>query len=86
MDTVLVHTRAGNRFFQLETYTYKKRKYDALTYLVKNWILSLEASASKLNNLLVSARFLAAKLVAWESKDLKTCGHRKFNMSSISKS
>jgi hypothetical protein len=50
-------------------------KYYAQIYLVKNRILGLEASASKLNNLLVSARFLPAKLVAWESKDLKTCGH-----------
>lgn len=40
--------------------------------LVENWILGFEASASKLNNLLISARFLPTKLVAWESKDLET--------------
>lgn len=40
--------------------------------LIKNWILGLEAGASKLDNLLISARFLSTKLVAWESKDLKT--------------
>ena len=41
-------------------------------YLVENWIFSLEASASKLDNLLISARLLPTELVAWESKDPKT--------------
>jgi hypothetical protein len=60
--------------FSLKQTHIKKMNYDAPIYLVENWILGLEASASKLNNLLISARFLSAKLVAWESKDLKTCG------------
>jgi len=44
----------------------------AQLYLVKNWILGLEASANKLDDLLVCAWFLPTELVARESKDLKT--------------
>jgi hypothetical protein len=39
--------------------------------LVKNGILSLEASASKLDNLLIGAGFLPSKLIARESQYLK---------------
>lgn len=39
--------------------------------LVKNWVLGLEASAGKLDNLLIAARLLPSKLIAWESQDLK---------------
>jgi hypothetical protein len=42
-------------------------------YLVKNGVLSLEACAGKLDNLLVGTRLLATKLVAWESQNLKAC-------------
>jgi hypothetical protein len=59
-------------FFQINTYKGERKKYCDQIYLVKNWILRLEASACKLDDLLIGARFLPTKLVAWESKDLKT--------------
>ena len=40
-------------------------------YLVKNGVLGLEASAGKLNNLLIGARLLPTKLIAWEGQDFK---------------
>lgn len=43
----------------------------AQIYLVKNGVLGLEASAGKLDNLLIGARLLPSKLIAWESQDLK---------------
>jgi hypothetical protein len=48
------------------------RKTSAQIYLVKNGVLSLEASAGKLDNLLVGARLLPTKLVARESQDFKS--------------
>lgn len=39
--------------------------------LVKDGVLGLEAGAGKLDNLLICARLLPTKLVAWESQDLK---------------
>lgn len=44
----------------------------AQIHLVKNRILSREASANKLDDLLTRARLLPTELVAWERKDLKT--------------
>ncbi|BAS90434.1 Os04g0556350 [Oryza sativa Japonica Group] len=52
-------------------YLYRGAAFIALTYLVKNGILSLEASASKLDNLLIGAGFLPSKLIARESQYLK---------------
>lgn len=49
-----------------------KEALRAQTYLVKDWILGLEAGANKLDDLLVRARLLPTELVAWERKDLKT--------------
>lgn len=40
-------------------------------YLVENGVLGLEASAGKLDDLLIAARLLPTKLVAWECQDLK---------------
>jgi hypothetical protein len=58
--------------FWMGKYKDKRNKYCVQMYLVENWILSLEASTSKLDNLLISARLLPTELVAWECKDLKT--------------
>ena len=72
MDTMIAYNQADCCFFWLETYKTERMKCCADINLVKNWIFSLEACASKLENLLISARFLTTELVAWESKDLKT--------------
>ena len=72
-STVADHERQADFFpFWLGKYKDKRNKYCVQIYLVENWIFSLEASASKLDNLLISARLLPTELVAWESKDLKT--------------
>ena len=39
-------------------------------YLVENGVLGLEAGAGKLNDLIIGARLLPTKLIAWESQDL----------------
>ena len=81
MEAVIVYiVHKCNRFFQLEAENHqekRRREYQAHIYLVKNQILGLQMSARNLNNLLINARFLPTKLIAWESKELKTCGRIK---------
>jgi hypothetical protein len=51
-------------------------KFQAASYLVKDGIFGLEASASKLYNLLIRTWLLSSKLIAWECQNLQTCrGH-----------
>jgi hypothetical protein len=73
-STVAGRERQAEFFFSfwLGKYKDKRNKCCVQIYLVENWIFSLEASASKLDNLLISARLLPTELVAWESKDFKT--------------
>ena len=55
----------------LQCVTLVEEKHRRTFNLVKDGVLGLEACAGKLDNLLIGARLLPTKLVAWKSQNLK---------------